>query len=197
MYEMTPRMVQKLYVNLGKYHGLFDGGRCSGWELEELIVNSIKSDTTSQHHVKWREGGHDDKADITVKPNGKAYDIQIKSGKVSKSGDLTLSGHRLGRFEGDLSRVTEYLNNNSANIIAVPYEQKDTDEGRQHIYQICYIDVAILTKINADHWVKKGKQYTQTNASGVVFSLRPSMSWQIWWKIPAKLIHKLEPKIIK
>lgn len=64
MYRLTPRMLQRLHHDLKKYHDLFTGGRCSGWELEELIVNAIKADTQAQHHVRWREAGHDDKADI-------------------------------------------------------------------------------------------------------------------------------------
>ena len=56
--------------------------RCSGWELEELIVNAITSDTQAQHHVRWRGAGHDDEADIVVRLNGKEYLVQIKSAQV-------------------------------------------------------------------------------------------------------------------
>lgn len=41
MYRLTARMEQALRQNLEKYHALFDGGRCSGWELEELLFNQI------------------------------------------------------------------------------------------------------------------------------------------------------------
>ena len=74
-YRLSPRMLQSLKGLLRKYHALFSGGRCSGWELEELIVKAIKFDTQKNHHVKWREGGHDFEEDILVKTNGKSYSI--------------------------------------------------------------------------------------------------------------------------
>ena len=50
MYRLTPRMVQSLRHDLHRYHDLFSGGRCQGWELEELIVRAIKSDAQANHH---------------------------------------------------------------------------------------------------------------------------------------------------
>lgn len=70
MYQLTARMEQTLRQYLKKYHDLFDGGRCSGWELEELVFKSIQSDSTAGHHATWEEGGHDDEADIRVRVNG-------------------------------------------------------------------------------------------------------------------------------
>ena len=137
MYQLTGRMVQKFYRDLGKYHDLFDSKRCSGWELEELIVAAIKSDTQAQHHVQWKETGHDDKADIRVRTNGTTHLVQIKSGEVKES-RLVLSGHRLGRFNGHFSLITDYLNNPSANLLSVPYKQVNDRTGRKHIYRISY-----------------------------------------------------------
>ncbi len=56
MYQLTPRMQQNFRQYLEKYHDLFDGGRCSGWELEELIYKSIQSDNTAGHHATWKKG---------------------------------------------------------------------------------------------------------------------------------------------
>lgn len=183
MYRLTPRMLQHFEQGLRRFHDLFSGGRCLGWQQEELIVGAIKADTQAQHHVFWKEGGHDDEADIQVRTNGDVHPLQIKSGKVS-GGKLALSGHRLGRFNGDLRRITDYLNANSANILTVPYEQIDDDNGRTHIYTVSYVDVHHLTGLRADKWVKRGASYRQTNSYGVEFSLSPSMSWQIWWRVP-------------
>ena len=33
-----------------------------------------------------------------------------------------------------------------------------------------------------------GKNFIHRNTSGVEVSLRPSMSWQVWWSIPLSLI---------
>ena len=73
MYQLTSRMEQALRQSLEKYHYLFDGGRCSGWELEELVFKAIQSDNTAGHHAAWQEGGHDDQADIRVRVNGEVY----------------------------------------------------------------------------------------------------------------------------
>ena len=187
MYKLTPKMVQHLEKDLNKYHELFGGGRCAGWELEELFVRAIKCDTAVNHHPIWREAGHDDKADITVKTDTAEWPINIKSGQI-KDGYLTLSGHRLGRFKEDFTQISAYLNNHNANMIAVPYDQAEDDRGRHHHYKIAYISTDHMCGLESNGWKEHGKQFVQQNSQGVRFSLRPSMSWQIWWKIPENLI---------
>ncbi len=180
-------MEQTLRQFLRRYHELLNGRRCSGWELEEFFVKAIKSDTVANHLPKWREAGHDDKEDILVIENGKEYQIQIKSGKVGgrrSDPQLILSGHRLGRFNGDMAAITDYLNQRRAHYIAVPHRMLEDEDGRSHIYRICYIDNHILKGIDSDNWIEHGKQYRNTNEYGVLFRLNPSMSWQIWWNIP-------------
>ena len=183
-------MLQNLESDLRRYHDLFQGGRCQGWEQEELIVKAIKSDTAAQHSVKWREGGHDDKNDLEVAVNGSKYELQIKSGKIKTlehRNILTISGHRLGRFDRDFVQICRYLNANRTNIISVSYEKVEDEFGRHHDYTIRYINADVLTGVIPTGWVKHGKQYRQTSDKGVLFSLRPSMSWQIWWEIPVHL----------
>lgn len=186
-------MEQNFRQSLARYHELFDGGRCQGWELEELIVKAIKSDTTANHFVRWQEAGHDDEADIVAMTNGTAHQIQIKSGKISNNRDgekiLTLSGHRLGRFGGDLEDISNYLNQREANIISVPYRQQEGVEGRKHIYRLCYIPVEVMQGIDEEDWETIGAQHQAWNEYGVLFSLRPSMSWQIWWTIPLSILN--------
>lgn len=190
MYKLTPRMQQSLKQDLKTYHKLFHAGRCAAWELEELIVRAINADTQAQHQVFWREAGHDDKEDIVIKTEQGTYSIQIKSGQWSKK-YVTLSGHRLGRFNGDLHKMTHYLNRGvAANIISIPYQKIDNEQGRTHVYEICYIPIEHLQGLDAQAWDKNGTQYEQTTAQGVVCSLRPKMSWQIWWKIPIALVER-------
>ena len=196
MYRMTPRMIQRFEQGLTKFHDLFSGGRCLGWQQEELLVAAIKGDTQAQHHVYWKEAGHDDKADIQVRTNGDVHPVQIKSGKVT-GGKLILSGHRLGRFKGDLEKISAYLNANSADIISVHYKKIDDKDGRTHQYTVSYVDVQHLTGLQADKWEKKGASYKQTNPHGVDFSLTPSLSWQVWWDIPLSLVEQTTPISIR
>lgn len=192
-------MLQDLESSMRKFHDLFGGGRCDGWQLEELLVRAIKSDTQAQHNVYWQEGGHDDKADMRVRTNGETHPLQIKSGRIQgkREPKLVLSGHRLTRFNGDFGYMTEYLNNRTANILSVPYEQINDERGRRHIYTVSYVDVERLRGLDTDAWIMNGKSYIQTNPAGVVSSLTPSMSWQIWWRIPIRLIHKTPPIVIR
>ncbi len=195
MYQLTPRMQQNLRQYLEKYHDLFDGGRCSGWELEELIYKSIQSDNTAGHHPTWQEGGHDDQADIRVRVNGEIYPLQIKSGEVKqvRSGTqrkphLVLSGHRMSRFNGDFKVITEYLNEERADFLSIPYRKVEDDTGRHHIYQIVYVEGMYLRQLNPDQWEKVGASWRQVNPYKVIFTVSPSMSWQVWWRIPLSLV---------
>lgn len=187
-YRLTPRMLQNLENSLRKYHDLFSGGRCTGWELEELVVKAIKADTQANHHVKWKEGGHDFKEDIHVAINGESHSLQIKSGTI-KNNYLTLSGNRLGRYSGDLHKITSFLRNKKDHIISIPCEKIDNEKGRIYNYQLTYIDVDFIKGIDPKKWEQKGTQWIQKNAKEVEFSLRPNMSWQIWWKIPVSLLE--------
>ena len=133
MYQLTARMEQSLERYLRQYHELFDADGCKAWQLEELIVKAIKSDTHAQHHPLWKEAGHDDEADVTVRTNGTSHALQIKSGKF-KNDTLELSGHRLGRYKGDIEKITNYLNSAHADILAVPHDKWEDNDGRHHKY---------------------------------------------------------------
>ncbi len=196
MYRLTPRMQRNLRQYLKKYHDLFDGGRCSGWKLEELIYKSIQSDNTAGHHATWKEGGHDDQADIRVKVNGEIYPLQIKSGEIKqiksagkKKPYLVLSGHRITRFKGDFKAITEYLNEERADLLSMPYRKVDDENGRHHNYRIVYVEGRYLRQLNPDHWEKAKSSWKQINRYGVDFTVSPSMSWQVWWRIPLSLVH--------
>ncbi|MDE0481603.1 MAG: hypothetical protein OXI67_03385 [Candidatus Poribacteria bacterium] len=164
MYQLTNGMKQTFQHNLKKYHELFDGGRCSRWKLKELVFKSIQSDSTAGHHATWQEGGHDDQADIRVRVNGVVYPLHIKSGEIKqiKAGDekkphLVLSGHRLGRFEGNFEDMTEYLNTDRANFLSISYRKVDDDSGRHHIYQIVYVEGRYLHQLTPSQWEQVSK----------------------------------------
>lgn len=186
MYKLTDIMLQSLEKDLRKFHELFQGGRCQAWQLEELIAKAIRSDFSKSEGVIWKGNGHDIGCDIII--NNKHH-IQIKSGKIE--GDfLKLSGHRLGRFNSDLEQISDFLNKNDYVLISVPYYLEKGDFGKKHVYQIFYIDTNILKIDDHTSWQKIKKNYFLTNKKGVQLSLHPSMSWQIWWKIPLSILEK-------
>ncbi len=195
MYNLTPRMLQKLRSSLTEYHGLFRGGRCDSWQLEELIVNSIMSDTSAQHHVLWTEKGHDDKADLRVRVGKREHALQIKSGKIVNCktvGEdvLEISGHRLGRFEEDLDDISNYLNARRADYLCVPYRPENNKDGKFHKYTVAYIPSSVLAGVKPEAWRKKGKSSLyQIGEEQVAYTLQPKMSWQIWWRVPTKLVQ--------
>ena len=198
MFRLTDIMLQNFEKDLHKFHELFQGGRCQAWQLEELIAKSINSDFNYKDKAFWTGNGHDIDADIIVGD----YKISVKSGKIKKATKqnperLILSGHRLGRFDGKLDKITDFLNTNKYLLVAVPYYEKHCKHGKQHNYQILYIDANIL-KPNALTWniqySKKSStkitKYILTNEYGVCLSLNPSMSWQVWWEIPLSIISE-------
>lgn len=145
--------------------------------------------------------GHDDKADAIIVLNGQRHAIQIKSGKT-RNDVLEISGHRLGRFEGNLDSITSYLNSMTSTIFSVSYERNE-QEGLIHNYCLRYIDINQLTGLNSNRWdaiEKKNKsgisKYVQTNIHNVETRIHPSMSWQVWWKIPLSLTVSEKPFII-
>lgn len=120
--------------------------------------------------------------------------MQIKSGVVDND-FLVLSGHRLGRFKGDLEQITNFLNENRYLIISVPYKDSECRLGKTHAYQLIYLDSDFLKIENYKMWQEKkgkkgGNSYFCTNQYGVFLTISPSMSWQIWWKIPIQNIKE-------
>lgn len=193
MYKLTDIMLQHLEKNLIEFHKLFQGGRCQAWQLEELVAKAINSDFRAKDKAFWKGNGHDIEADISIGD----FKISVKSGKIKKNRKkeerLTISGHRLGRFEGDLDKISNFLSSNNYLLIAVPYYENENHNGKQHIYQLIYMNADILKPSNWNiKYSKKDKskisQYYCTNELGVNCSIHPSMSWQVWWEIPMKII---------
>ena len=187
MINLNPKVTKSIKKNLEIHHQLYKKIRCKAEYLEELIVSSLRSNSFV---VDWDPASHDKEKDITVNSSD---NIQIKSGTFQKkSNTITISGHRLGRFEGDLKKITEYLNSSLSDTISVFNPNKKSDK---HHYTVASISKEILKGLKHDKWEKEKTSYSQTNIHGVQFSLRVSMSWQIWWVIPIKLI-KLEEKLL-
>ena len=69
--------------------------------------------------------------------------------------------------------------------------------GRHHIYRICYADVEQLTGLPADRWQAERNGFRQTNQHAVRFSLHPTLSWQVWRRIPVELLELGREMIIE
>ena len=175
-------MIQNFENNLRQFHILFQGGRCQAWQLEELIAKAIRSDFSKSEKVVWKGNGHDIGCDIVINNDTK---LQIKSGKIVKE-CIALSGHRLGRFKGDYQKITEFINSNQYLIITIPYHNKSDIKGEKYCYQLIYLPCEWLKVDNYKDW----NNNNHVNKKGVIMDIRPSMSWQIWWKIPLKIIPK-------
>ena len=188
MYRLTDIMLQNLEKDLKKIHELFQGWRCQAWQLEELIAKAIRSDFNKSEGVIWKGNGHDISSDIIV---NKTHAIQIKSGTITKD-KLVLSGHRLGSFKEDFKKITEFLNHNTYLLVAVLYYVKECELGKSHTYQIYYIDSKILKIDDYKKWQKKKSHYYCQNEYGVDLSIRPAMSWQIWWNIPLSSLNETD-----
>lgn len=117
--------------------------------MEELIVRAIKSDHSKSERIDWVGRGHDVGKDVRIiEVSGKVNDIQIKSGKIKKP-NMVVSGHRTGRFKGDLNKIKEFLNSNKYDTFLIPYYEEENELGKRFIYQIFYADSNIF-KIDND-----------------------------------------------
>ncbi len=186
MIKLYPIVTKNLKTLLEQHHHLYKKIRCKAEYLEEIIVSALRS---SDFAVDWDPASHDKEKDIVVNTKDK---IQIKSGTFQKKNNtITISGHRLGRFEGDLIKITNYLNKSSADIISVFNPNK---KSKKHLYTVASIPKEVLKDIKPDKWIKKNTAYYQINSKNVEFSIRVSMSWQIWWQIPADKV-KIEAEL--
>ena len=187
MINLYPKVTKSIKENLDIHHQLYKKIRCKAEYLEELIVSSLRF---NNFVVDWDPASHDKDKDIVV---NETNNIQIKSGTFEKKKNtITISGHRLGRFKGNLREITKYLNSSLSDTISVFNPNKDSEK---HLYTVASISREILKGLEYDKWEKNNTSYHQTNILGVKFSLRISMSWQIWWVIPTRLI-KIEDNIL-
>ena len=204
MHLLTPKMQQTLKENLEKYHDLFDSGRCSGWQLDELIYKSIQSNKTADYHATWREEGPDDHTNVRVWINGEIHPLHIRYGEIKK----TWSGHQrkphvvlaeqsLVRFRGDLKATTKYLNEERADFLSVHYHTVDDNMGRYHIYQILYLEARYCGQLNLDQWKTAKSNWKQINPYRVIYTVYTNNTWRVWWQIPLSLVHPAPEFVIK
>ncbi len=194
MWKLSRRSLQEFEKLLGDFHQLFSGCRCEGIQTEELLFRSINADPQAPSRAHWQEGGHDDEADIIIRDNGHVIPLQVKSGRERPRGKISLSGHRLGRFSGDVDEMSAYLNRpDAADIILLAYQRVDGEMGRRHIYKVGYLPIEML-RVVPENWLKsvspKGAvTYRQINQRSIHMRIVERLSWQVWWEVPISLIE--------
>ena len=80
----------------------------------------------------------------------------------------------------DFIEINKFLSEVETVIISVPTRKKTFD------YLIYEIEPSLLKP--SKEWEKKGKSFYQVNSNNVRLSISPSMSWQIWWRIPLDIL---------
>lgn len=166
-FRLSKEDKERIQSLLKEYHKLFPALKCRGECLEHIIARAIGGKVL---------GGHDKHSDIKVNDS---Y-IQIKSGVISTD-TLTISGHRLTRFRGDFSEINKFLSEVETVIISISSRKESFD------YIIYEIEPSLLKP--SREWERKGKSFYQVNSNSVRLSISPSMSWQIWWRIPLKILN--------
>ena len=166
-YKLSKEDKKRIQSLLKEYHKLFPKLKCKGECLEHIVAKAIGGEVL---------GGHDKHSDIKINN----FFIQVKSGEINNKDILTISGHRLTRFKKDFSKINKFLSSVESIIISVPTKKKTFD------YLIYEIDPSILKP--SESWTKKGKSYYQVNEKNVILTISPSMSWQVWWKIPIVIL---------
>ncbi len=201
MYKLTPKMLKEFKSSLRKYHKLFDGGRCEGFQQQELIVKAIKTDARSNLEVFWKGKTHKDKPDIIIKTKEEEHLFKVRSGDEEED-KIIISGYRLGKHDGNFSSITQYLNSREENIIGITYDKEDGKTRSKHIYRLYYLNISKLKGITTNKWVKKSTSRSknptriQTNSHNVEFSVHPSMSWQVWWSVPKDIFEEKQEVVI-
>lgn len=171
------------------FHGLFKSNKITGGYLEELMYRSIDIDPDYNGKVIWNSGSHAPGSDIVIyndtNKKDKLISISVKSGTVTNN-FIEISGNRLSQCNSDMNCINGLLKKYISDVlIACSY---NSESG---LYNIIYIDRSIFNyPENGSGWIPKiglktGKiskyEYEQ---NGIISSITPSMSWQVWWKIP-------------
>jgi hypothetical protein len=177
------------------YHGIWRKTKLTAHHLEEALVNALSYYEPYEHHLVWKSNSHSAKADIQITAPTRVG-LSIKSGTSGKGkyrDMLSVSGHRLTRAQGDLNTISTYLRELIPDVMLCFVHNATL----RH-YECLYIDAAVfLYPTDARQWVpqmgeKRGKvsQYLFTSPGGLIVSVKPPLSWQVWWTIPRKLCRQ-------
>ena len=188
VFVITHTSEKALRQKLLAFHGLFTENKCSGSLIEEVFVRSLDMESSYGESIEWASGSHNSGPDIVINKPVRIT-LSVKSGTI-QGNILLVSGHRMTTAKGDLNKINDILGSNVSDVVVCFVYSKANKS-----YQIVYVDATVFVYPNlASMWESKmsektGKivRYIWTAPNGLVAEVTPSMSWQVWWKIPMTL----------
>jgi hypothetical protein len=207
---------------LQSFHGVIKHSPCKGEYLEELFWRTLKHRYAGLD-VVWEAGSHQKSKDIDVRsPAGAlpafSLPVSVKSGQWNKAEDaLSISGPRTQSVvassgggstlqiwqSGGGARLVEHLNSaDSEIVIFAASKPRNASFPDRIIYDICCLKPDLFEYPDVEDWecvrsASGSYTFRAVLSSGVIISVRPSMSWQIWWEIPRRAVRLLRRMEIK
>lgn len=207
---LNEEMLKTFQNNLEQYHDVVPDIACKGTVLENLLARSLQESCRNAYpntFVEWDPESHNKGPDITIheylENPSKKCSLSVKSGQVSSVKDeyyLNISGSRLQSAIEDAEEknhtdnwlvhgdsIIEHIENiqKKSPVLSVASEK----DAYGFTYRMSIIKPKLLTTLpNANEWEKRGNAFFTQNKDGVIATIKPSLSWQIWWTIPVKKI---------
>jgi hypothetical protein len=177
------------------YHGIWRQTKLTADLLEEAIARALEYHEPYRGHVTWQARSHNTKADILLLAPV-PLELSVKSGTPLKGKNremLEISGHRLTRAGGNMHIINQLLRALISDVVLCFVHHASRRQ-----YECLYIDAAVFVyPLDAGGWEpkmgeKRGRisQYVFRSPGGLVSTIKPPMSWQIWWNIPRSLCRQ-------
>ena len=209
---LTPDALNVFRAKIRMFHSheLFtdERNRITGSYTEELLTKSIlNTSAVSGPVVRMAAGAHAQDFDVVQHlDDGTERHWQFKSGKIQGRNDaarLVLSGPRmqgyLATHPADWSQsLTEYLNGIEYYTFSLSGAFHKNGRGSKHEYAIYHVHPDVF-RCAADDWQptidKRGRakadgSMQNTNPHGVQTRLQVSMSAQLWFYIPVRVLPR-------
>lgn len=188
-FELSPMSVNHLRDSFRAFHGHWYQTKLTADLLEEAVYNALGYDPLYAAGRIWTPRSHNPKADIRIETAHVTLGLSIKSGK-DLGQMLQVSGHRLSQARENLNRINTLLCQRVSDVVLCFVHHKEL----RH-YACWYIDASVFRyPQTAQAWTPKvsnkngtTSEWHYTSPAGLQCSLKPAMSWQIWWTIPTLL----------
>lgn len=167
----------------------------NGVHLEAVLARAFQSAIISnglRFSIDYEPGSHESYDMMVLCDDGNKFRLSFKGCKGHKH-SFDLSAYRLGRFKDESGRPNQeminYVNEcNSANkhISLVRSVKRDfclpngVKRERDSEYKLVHIDPKVLVVSFSDDPAGSDR----VNSHGVRWGIRPTMSYQLWYKIP-------------